>query len=132
MDHNSEALRMALMLPRCCCSRQCGVACRWPCHACLHPSRTATMKYLPRLGLRHVVFPLCTLALLLSGHVLAQQPKTKRPVQHSDYDAWRSLQGQRLSPDGKFIAYALTPQEGDGEVVIRHLPSGREARYPRG
>ncbi|HYT88530.1 MAG TPA: prolyl oligopeptidase family serine peptidase [Gemmataceae bacterium] len=90
------------------------------------------MKYLPRLGLRHVVFPLCTLALLLSGHVLAQQPKTKRPVQHSDYDAWRSLQGQRLSPDGKFIAYALTPQEGDGEVVIRHLPSGREARYPRG
>ena len=53
------------------------------------------MNYIPRLRLRHVVFPLCTLALLLSGHALAQQPTTKRPLQHTDYDGWRSIQGQR-------------------------------------
>ena len=56
----------------------------------------------------------------------------KRPLQHSDYDGWRSIVSQKLSNDGKFLAYGVFPQEGDGEVVIRNLVTGKEQREPAG
>lgn len=60
------------------------------------------------------------------------QPTAKRPLAHQDYDGWRSIQGQTISRDGKFIAYALIPQDGDGEIVVRNLATGVEWRYGRG
>ncbi|HEU5451200.1 MAG TPA: hypothetical protein VFU76_04410, partial [Terriglobales bacterium] len=56
----------------------------------------------------------------------------KRPLQHSDYDGWRSILSQSLSPDGRFAVYGLFPQEGDGEVVVRDLQSGKEYRQAAG
>src|ERR1035437_8323429 len=56
----------------------------------------------------------------------------KRPLNHGDYDGRRSIVGQRLSNDGKFLVYGLFPQEGDGEVVIRNLVTGKEQREPAG
>ncbi|HSE37051.1 MAG TPA: prolyl oligopeptidase family serine peptidase [Blastocatellia bacterium] len=70
------------------------------------------------------------LALLVASSALAQQPK--RPLSHGDYDSWRAIQGQSLSRDGKFVAYALVPQDGDGEVVVRNLATGVEWRHSRG
>lgn len=70
--------------------------------------------------------------VLIAASVLAQQPATKRPLTHADYDSWRAIQGQGLSRDGKFLAYALVPQDGDGEVVVRNLSTGAEWRHPRG
>src|ERR1039458_4617916 len=58
--------------------------------------------------------------------------QTKRPLNHADYDGWRSIVGQKLSADGKFLVYGLFPQEGDGEVVIRNLATGKEQREPAG
>src|SRR5581483_12290316 len=63
-------------------------------------------------------------ALLLTGALVAQ----KRPITHADYDSWRSIRSQQLSRDGKFLAYALFPQEGDGEFVVRNLTTGKEWR----
>src|SRR5215813_11924721 len=83
---------------------------------------------------------LCTLALLASVvgfspvavvQSLAQQT-TKRPLTHQDYDSWRSIQAPQISRDGKFVAYAYQPQDGDGEVVVRNLGSGAEWRANRG
>ncbi|MBI4472501.1 MAG: S9 family peptidase [Acidobacteria bacterium] len=51
---------------------------------------------------------------------------------HKDYDRWRSIQGQRISDDGKFLAYSLVPQDGDSEVVVQNLASGTEWRYNTG
>jgi acetyl esterase/lipase len=56
----------------------------------------------------------------------------KRPLTHADYDDWRSIQGQRISPDGRWVLYTAAPQEGDGELVVRQVESGREFRHPRG
>jgi dipeptidyl aminopeptidase/acylaminoacyl peptidase len=75
---------------------------------------------------------LCAFALLLVNDALGQQQPAKRPLRHSDYDTWRSIQSPLLSRDGKFLAYALTPQDGDGEVVVRNLVNGAEWRFPRG
>ena len=64
------------------------------------------------------------LAALLATAGLAQ----KRPLTHADYDGWRHIQNQHLSDDGKFLAYALFPQEGDGQLVVRNLTTGKEFR----
>ena len=61
--------------------------------------------------------------LALSLISLAQP---KRPLTHRDYDGWKSIQSQVLSRDGKFLAYALFPEEGDGELVVRNLATGKE------
>ncbi len=71
------------------------------------------------------------LAAVTLALAIAQTP-AKRPLTHQDYDAWRSIQSPLLSPDGKRLAYAMFPQEGDGEVVVRELASGREWRESLG
>jgi len=75
-----------------------------------------------RLSLRASAW-LATAALLVSVS-LAQT--AKRPLNHHDYDGWKSIAGQQLSADGKFLAYSVFPQEGDGEVVIRNLVTGKD------
>ncbi|MBS1859442.1 MAG: S9 family peptidase [Acidobacteria bacterium] len=78
----------------------------------------------PRTSLRAALVA----ALLLSAG-LAQ---TRRPLTHKDYDGWRSIVGQKLSNDGKWLAYGVFPQEGDGEVIVRNLTSGKEQREAAG
>src|SRR5213593_3380913 len=99
-----------------------------------------------RSKLRPTASVLCVLALLTTAansfpafivraSVDAQQPKTataKRPLTHKDYDSWRSIQASQISRDGKFIAYAYTPQDGDGEIVVRNVATSTEWRAPRG
>lgn len=75
-------------------------------------------------------FSVVALATLLLFSASAQT--AKRPINHLDYDSWRAIAGQKLSNDGKFLAYGLFPQEGDGEIAIRNLITGQEARFPAG
>jgi len=76
-----------------------------------------------------LVFLLCTaLAPAWSQPAAAQ----KKVITHDVYDSWKSIQGTKISADGTWIAYALTPQEGDGELVVRNLKTSAEIRAPRG
>jgi dipeptidyl aminopeptidase/acylaminoacyl peptidase len=72
----------------------------------------------------------CFLAATLLA--AASPAQTKRPLTHKDYDGWRTISSQHLSNDGKFLAYGVFPQEGDGEVIVRNLVTGRETRFPAG
>src|ERR1044072_4863236 len=89
-------------------------------------------KSLQRRQIREQIIALFITALLLSTSAAAQQTAQKRPLTHADYDSWRAIQGQTLSRDGEYIAYALVPQDGDGEIVARNLETGKEWRHPRG
>jgi dipeptidyl aminopeptidase/acylaminoacyl peptidase len=70
--------------------------------------------------------------LWVASAASAQQNAQKKPITHDVYDSWKSIQGTKLSPDGTWLAYALTPQEGDGELVVRNLKTNAEIRAPRG
>lgn len=63
---------------------------------------------------------------------LALPGQAKRPVSFGDFDTWKAITGPTLSPDGKWFAYGLMPQVGNGEVVARELASGKEIRIPAG
>ena len=79
---------------------------------------------------KSVLFVL-VLALALAapgGHAAA----AKKPLSYDAYDGWRSIQGTQLSRDGRWLAYALVPQDGDGELVVRDLKTDREYRAARG
>jgi dipeptidyl aminopeptidase/acylaminoacyl peptidase len=56
----------------------------------------------------------------------------KKALTQADWDRWRSIQGATLSNDGKWVAYTLAPQVGDGEFVVRSTTSGTEYRVPVG
>jgi len=66
---------------------------------------------------------------LLSSASLGQ---TKRPLTAGDFDSWRNLQGSQISRDGKFVAYVMQPQDGDGELFVRSPTGDTEWRAPRG
>ena len=76
---------------------------------------------------------LCSALLVVVGSgwaVDAQQPTTaaaKKPLSYDTYDYWQSIQGTTLSRDGQWLAYALTSQGADGELVVRNLRTGRNS-----
>lgn len=80
-----------------------------------------------------------TVVLFVAGLLACQWPLTaqtpsasKRPLTYDVVDSWRSIQGARLSNDGQWLAYALTSQAEDGELVVRNTKTGQEFRHPRG
>lgn len=67
------------------------------------------------------------LLALVAACFLSAAP-AKRPLEVTDFDAWRSIGTPQLSRDGRWLAYSFMPQDGDGEVVVRELATGRERR----
>jgi dipeptidyl aminopeptidase/acylaminoacyl peptidase len=85
------------------------------------------------MKLQRSVALLCTVALLVTmAYAQAPATATKRALTHQDYDSWRSITAQHISRDGKFVAYAYVPQDGDGEIVVRNIATGVDWRAPRG
>jgi dipeptidyl aminopeptidase/acylaminoacyl peptidase len=58
--------------------------------------------------------------------------QTKKVLTHDVYDGWKSVGERLISNDGNYILYAINPQEGDGEIIIRNLKSGYNKTIPRG
>ncbi|MFZ4057936.1 MAG: prolyl oligopeptidase family serine peptidase, partial [Ferruginibacter sp.] len=57
----------------------------------------------------------------------------KKPLDHTLYDGWKSVGERQISNDGKFIVYAINPQEGDGELIIEKFEDSRYHKViPRG
>jgi len=51
----------------------------------------------------------------LSSISEAQQ---KRSLTHDDYDGWESLRSEKITKDGLWVGYQISPQEGDGRVEL--------------
>ena len=74
------------------------------------------------------LLPLALIAAIPAAH--AQM--AKKPLTQADWDRWRSITNPQLSNDGKWAAYTLTPQVGDGEFVVRSTTTATEIRVPVG
>jgi dipeptidyl aminopeptidase/acylaminoacyl peptidase len=64
--------------------------------------------------------------------VAANAQMAKKPLTQADWDRWRSITSPSLSNDGRWAAYTLTPQVGDGEFVVRSTSGDTEIRVPVG
>ncbi len=71
-------------------------------------------------------------AILVASAAAATAQAPKRALSPADWDHWRSITGPVVSQDGKWVAYSLTPQAGDGEFVVRATSGTTEYRVPRG
>jgi dipeptidyl aminopeptidase/acylaminoacyl peptidase len=56
----------------------------------------------------------------------------KKPLDHSVYDGWQSIGERSISNDGKYVVYAVTPQEGDGVLVVQSTNGNYKREIPRG
>ncbi len=74
---------------------------------------------------------LCPLvaALFLSQSATAQG---KKPLTPAAWDIWKTIQGTTLSADGRWVAYSVTPQVGDGTLVVRSTSGTQEYVISRG
>ena len=64
--------------------------------------------------------------------LISAQPVTKVPLTHTAYDQWRRITGEQLSRDGRWLAYTIGPQQGDGWLYLQDLDSGRLDSVARG
>src|SRR5690242_14465516 len=62
----------------------------------------------------------------------ASAQAAKRPLTPEDWDHWRSISSPAVSNDGRWVAYSLVPQVGDGDLVVRATNGSTEYRIPRG
>lgn len=70
------------------------------------------------------------LALLLLPAL--QSISQKKPLDHTVYDRWEALGERAISKDGKYVAYAVNPQEGDGMLYIQSVSGDYKVTIPRG
>lgn len=56
----------------------------------------------------------------------------KKPLDHTVYDIWQSIGEKLLCSNGKFVAYTVNPQEGDGVLLVQAATGGYKIEIPRG
>ena len=71
---------------------------------------------------------LLLLALITTISVWSQ----KKPLDHAVYDSWKAVGERTISQDGRYLAYAINPQEGDGVLVIQSSDNSWKKEIPRG
>jgi dipeptidyl aminopeptidase/acylaminoacyl peptidase len=59
-------------------------------------------------------------------------PAAPRPMELADVIAWRNIGAAAFSNDGKWIAYRLSPTEGDSEVFVKATDSDKAYKFPVG
>ncbi|WP_077922728.1 prolyl oligopeptidase family serine peptidase [Spirosoma sp. 209] len=59
-----------------------------------------------------------TASLCLAAALPLRAQSPKRPLKASDYDRWQSIRAEKLSNDGRWVAYQIDPQEGDGLLQV--------------
>ncbi|WP_373512414.1 prolyl oligopeptidase family serine peptidase [Persicitalea sp.] len=79
--------------------------------------------------MRNIYLTFCILSLIPSA---AWSQTAKRPLNGDDYDSWKSVKETTMSKDGKWIAYEVNPQEGDGQLFVENPSASRKVLIPRG
>jgi dipeptidyl aminopeptidase/acylaminoacyl peptidase len=58
-------------------------------------------------------------------------PVQKKVLDHSVYDSWKEITYKAITPDGKYAAFTVNPQDGDGKVVLYNLDNNQQDSVKR-
>ena len=72
---------------------------------------------------------ICTICFL---PILNAQTENKKPLTTNDFAAWKVLDNPIISADGKYSAFEINPQKGDGNLVVKAIDSKKEDILARG
>ena len=80
--------------------------------------------------MKHRALPI----LIFSGLAFAylSLADAQKPLGLADVLAWKRIQAPMVSNNGEWFAYRVAPAEGNAEVVVRNLKTGKEQRFPAG
>jgi dipeptidyl aminopeptidase/acylaminoacyl peptidase len=84
-----------------------------------------------RRSARHRAFVVALVALAWAALAPQDAAAQKPSLDHDAYDIWRVIRGERISPDGAWVAYQLAPRVGDAELVATRRGE-HEHRFDRG
>ncbi len=56
----------------------------------------------------------------------------KKSMDVEDVTAWKTVSTTAISRNGEWFAYRVAPQEGDAELTVRNVATGKETKYPLG
>jgi len=73
-----------------------------------------------------------TLFIWIGFLAALSQADGPRALQLADILSWKRIQSPAVSNDGEWFVYRVVPAEGNAEVVIRNLKTGKEQRFPAG
>jgi dipeptidyl aminopeptidase/acylaminoacyl peptidase len=59
-------------------------------------------------------------------------PAAPRPMELADIIAWKNIGATAFSSDGRWVAYRMTPIEGDSEVFVKEVDGQRVHRFVAG
>ncbi|MFY9152690.1 MAG: prolyl oligopeptidase family serine peptidase [Prolixibacteraceae bacterium] len=71
------------------------------------------------------------ICLLFTVFILNAQNSVKKPLTTDDFAAWKVLKNLLVSNDGKYSAFEINPQKGDGNLVVKSLESKWEDTISR-
>ena len=52
----------------------------------------------------------------------------KKVLDHTVYDSWQSIKEVVYQPQGKFISYVVSPQEGDAVLIINERINNKDIK----
>lgn len=87
-----------------------------------------------KLSRRSWIVVVLTLAFVAPlTHLIAQSGgAAKRPLDIEDVIAFRGLGATVLSPNGQWLAYRMSPTQGDSEVIVKNTGSDKEIKLAVG
>ncbi len=74
----------------------------------------------------------CTVVLLIASLASTALAQGTKVLTLDDYGHWRSITSTALSPDGRWMTYAYSPNEGDDTLYVALLDGATRHEIPRG
>ena len=87
-----------------------------------------------RLRVFVVVALIAALPYVAPAPTMEQAPPAngKKSMQLQDIIEWKTVGATSLSKNGEWFAYRVAPQEGDAELIVKNVASGKELKFPLG
>lgn len=73
-----------------------------------------------------------TLAILVLSISFLFTASAKKPLDHTCFDDWKKVTNHGLSNDGKWAAFSINPQEGDGVLTLYNTADYKDINIERG